>query len=144
MDAQRRAFLDTVVSDLATSPSRGSDTDSRTARSRRSTGFAITRAVAGTLLVGASFLAFSATSAQAERPALAGTSVVIQDGDCFTPDPVSYDHTKTCPNQYTFMAYDYLYGYKVHDHLWCYVFDAWYYGCGGSDYIGQKTRCFYV
>ena len=107
-------------------------------------GVGVRRAVAGVLLAGASFFAFSATAAHAGQPART-TGSVVQAEDCFTPDFVPWDHTKACGAGWAFVNYDYKYTYSPNQStLYCHVFDASYFGCGGWSDIGERTRCGFV
>jgi hypothetical protein len=128
VDAQRQAFLNGIVGELA-------------APSRRRRG--VKRAVAGAILATGSFLALSATAAHAAPPPRATGTVMA--GDCYTPDFVPWDHTKTCDNPWTFVSYDYQYTYSPNgSNVYCHVFDASWFGCGGYNHIGTRTRCGYV
>jgi hypothetical protein len=144
LDAQRRAFLDAVEADLTTSRLPLPNADSGTAPTGRWKRLGVKGAIAGALLASASFLAFPTAPAQANPTVAQPRSVVIQDGDCYTPDMVQYDHTKVCPNPLTFMSYTYQYADHVHTNLWCFIFDATFFGCGGTSHVGTKTRCGYL
>lgn len=144
MDAQRRAFLESVEADMTTSRPQA-NAGSGTAPTGRWKRLGVKGAAAGALLAGVSFLALPATPAQA-RPTVVPQprSVVIQDGPCYTPNMEQRDHQKVCVNRYTFYNYTYLYADHVHTNLWCFIFDATWFSCGGANYIGRKTRCGYL
>lgn len=95
------------------------------------------RAATATLLASASIFAFSATAATADT----GSGSVIQEEDCFTPNHVKADHTKPCGIGWAFVSYKYQYEFHVHGNVWCFVFDATYFGCGGPSPIGEELSC---
>jgi hypothetical protein len=137
MDARQRAFLNAVVDDLAASRSHDSGTVPARHTTRRS---GVNRAVAGALLAGAAFVGFSATAAHAGPPARTNGAVI--QSDCFTPDFIPQNHSKTCTGGIAFVSYKYLYTYSPNQVVVCYMFDATYYGCGGSTDLGRRPLCF--
>jgi hypothetical protein len=140
LDTQRRAFLADLKAELTTPQPPGPTPARSIGRSRK--GLGMKRAVAGALLASASFIAFSAPAAHAASASAARTPVVAQDSSCWVPDAEPWDHTKYCGSG-AFMSYKFLYDEEIYPYYWCFTFDAYYYGCGGSTYVGRRSACAY-
>ncbi|MEV6632527.1 hypothetical protein AB0M54_17440 [Actinoplanes sp. NPDC051470] len=141
MDTQRQAFLATLEAELVDlSPSRTA-ADSILDRPSRGAGIAVKRSVFCTLLAGASMLAVGAAPAQAASAPSAATSGPVIQSDCFTPDFVRRDHTKTCGNPQAFVNYYFVDEDWITSYYVCYIFEGSWYGCGGSTPLPDSSAC---
>ncbi|WP_156325730.1 hypothetical protein [Nonomuraea sp. SBT364] len=143
MHEQRQAFLDNLETELTSAPSNHPETGSGRVRRSHINGMKMRRGLAGALLAGASFLAFAAAPAQAAGapPVIKPSSVA--EANCFTPDFVPWDHTKTCGNPIAFVNWTFVDEQWTTPYYVCYVFDGWWYGCGGGTELPRASACGY-